>query len=332
MVISIISTAFIRKYSINNNLYDIPNERSSHRVPKPKGGGIPIVGLLIFTIVTLFFYNMINAEITLSMLIGLILVAVAGLIDDYKNLSVSIRVIIYLISALLSLYFIGGLESAFIGEYSYYFGGAGYCIGVLFLVWLTNLYNFMDGIDGFAGVQTICVSIFCCFMFFMSSQYSLLIIMLCLASSTFGFLYWNWEPAKIFMGDVGSCSIGFFFGLLSIYTQNEEILSIGVWLILLAPFIGDATFTLLMRILSNEEWYRAHNSHAYQKLYRLGLSHHRLSLNLLLLNVLLIWPLAYIASTYKNIELFMIVLSYISTAIIWVIAQSKYRNSIQSSS
>ena len=327
IVISIILTNLIRKFSIKNNLLDIPNNRSSHYVPKPKGGGIAIIIPLIVTILVLFSNNMISIEITKSLIIGLILVAIIGLIDDYKSLPSSIRIIVYLISAGLSLYLIGGVKSISINEHSYYLGNIGYYLGILFLVWLTNLYNFMDGTDGFAAVQTLCVSVFCFFLFYLSNNDSFSIIMLCIASTTIGFLYWNWEPSKIFMGDVGSCTLGFFFGLFSIYSGNEGIISITVWIILLAPFIGDATFTLIKRIINNEKWYEAHNSHAYQKIHQFGFSHNRLASGLFIFNTCLIFPLAYFAHTKQKYELFVLVLSYILVAITWSIIQHKYRKS-----
>ena len=147
--------------------------------------------------------------------------------------------------------------------------------------------------------------------------------MLCLIASTIGFLYWNWAPAKIFMGDVGSCTIGFLFGLLSLYMEKAGIISIAVWLILLSPFIGDSTFTLFKRIICKEKWYTAHNEHAYQKLHQLGLTHAKLATGLLVINIIVIWPIAWLAHAYKNVEFLMLMSSYSIIAIIWLVVQSK---------
>ena len=323
--ISVIITAYIRNFSIKNNLLDIPNNRSAHKIPIPNLGGIAIIIPLIFTIVILFSYRMIGEEIGISMIVGLSLVAIVGLIDDCKNLSAFARVSMYIITSGVSLYLIGGVKSIPINEYNYYLGDMGYYLGVLFLVWLTNLYNFMDGTDGFAAIETICVSIFCCFLFYSSGNFPFLIIMLCLVSTTVGFLYWNLAPAKIFMGDVGSCTIGFLFGLLSIYTGKTGVFSISVWLILLAPFIADATFTLFKRIINKEKWYEAHNSHAYQKLHQLGMSHCKLAIGLLITNLIVIWPFAYFAHSYKNIEFMMLISSYCILGIVWLMVQYKYK-------
>jgi len=340
LIISVVITYYIRYFSIKNNLYDIPNERSSHNTPIPKGGGISIVLLLIITTGTLFYFQMISHEIMFSIIIGSLIISIIGLIDDYKNLPVLIRLFGYTFGAVAALYFIGGVNSLFESDHNFFkccdinisrFGNIGPFFAVLFILWLTNLYNFMDGADGFAAIQTICVSLFCSALFYFSDNYALLVIMLCLASATIGFLYWNLAPAKIFMGDVGSCSIGFFFGLLSLYTAKEEIVPISIWLILLAPFIGDATFTLIKRIIKNEKWYEAHNSHAFQKLFQLGLSHNQLTLGLLLTNLLLMWPLAIFVKINQNYDLYIVLLAYILVWIIWFIAHFKYSQSAESS-
>jgi Fuc2NAc and GlcNAc transferase len=318
-----IATDVIRRYSIKYKLYDVPNNRSSHDIPKPKGGGLSIVLILLITIGYLFFNHQIDSDISVSLLIGLSLVAVVGFIDDYKNLSISIRAVAYVLAAVVSIYLIGGVSALSINNYPVQLNEFGYLFAVLFVVWITNLYNFMDGTDGFAAIQTICVALFCGVLLFLSANTSYAILLFCLVASTLGFLYWNWSPAKIFMGDVGSCTIGFLFALLSLYTEKAEMLSISVWLILLAPFIGDATFTLFKRIINKEKWYKAHNSHAYQRLYRSGLTHSQLAIGLLGTNIIIIWPFAYFAHTYKNLELVMLILSYCIIGIIWISVQNK---------
>ncbi len=325
VIITSIAVYFIRYILIKNKLYDIPNNRSSHVTPTPRGGGTVIVVTLLLSIGVLAFNKMIETDFSIGMLLGISLISATGLIDDIKSLPVLIRVIMYVSTAVLSLYLIGVISHISINNYSINLGYFAYFFSMLFLVWLTNLYNFMDGTDGFAATQTICVALFCGLLLFSSDNISLGIIFFCLASSTIGFLVFNWPPAKIFMGDVGSCTLGFFFGLFSIYTENNGIISIEVWLVLLSPFVGDATFTLLKRMINGEKWYEAHNSHAYQKLYRLGVSQSNLAISLLLINVLLIWPFAYFAHVYKNLEVIMIILSYSIVASVWLVIQSRYK-------
>ncbi len=340
LIASIGITNYIRHLAVKNDLFDIPNQRSSHNTPTPKGGGISIVVLLIITTAALFYFQMISREIMSSIIIGLLIISIIGLIDDYKNLPIHIRLIGYTFGAMMALYFIGGVSSLFENDHNFFkccdinissFGDIGPFLAILYILWLTNLYNFMDGADGFAAMQTICVSLFCSFLFYFSGDYALVVVMLCLVSATSGFLYWNLAPAKIFMGDVGSCSIGFFFGLFSIYTAKEEIVPISIWLILLAPFIGDATFTLIKRMTNKEKWYEAHQSHAFQNLFRLGLSHGQLTLGLFLTNLLFMWPLAIFAQINQNYDLYIVLLAYILVWIIWFIAHFKNSQNAESS-
>tara|TARA_R110002110_G_scaffold365271_3_gene575159 strand:- start:76546 stop:77583 length:1038 start_codon:yes stop_codon:yes gene_type:complete len=314
----------IRQYSIRKDLFDVPNNRSSHTTPTPKGGGIGIVLTLLITISALFAYDMIESNLALSLLLGLSIVAITGLIDDFKNISALKRALTYVISALLSIYLIGGFTTVSINNYTLQLSHAGYLFSVLFVVWLINLYNFMDGTDGFAAIQTIMVSLFCGYLFMTAENIPFTILILGLFSSTLAFLYWNWSPAKIFMGDVGSCSIGFLFGLLTIYTEAKNIISISVWLILLAPFIGDATYTLFKRILNREKWYQAHNSHAYQRFYQSGFTHSQLAIGLFMINLLIVWPCATIANFDKSLELAMLILVYSLIGTLWLLGQKNY--------
>ena len=322
-IISSLITDFVRRFSIKNKLLDIPNDRSSHDIPKPKGGGISIVLIILGTVAVLSFFGMIKPDISMSMLVGLSIVAVVGLIDDYKDLSILVRTIFYFIAAVFSIYLIGGITSISISDYYFDLNHIGFFLGVLFLVWTTNLYNFMDGTDGFAAIQTICIGLFCGLLLYLIAETSYAIIMFCLVASTIGFLHWNWAPAKIFMGDVGSCTIGFLFGLLSLYMEKMGIISIAVWLVLLSPFIVDSTFTLLKRIINKEKWYTAHNMHAFQKLYQSGLAHNKLAIGLLVMNITIVWPIAWLAHVYKNLESILLVSLYGIIGIMWLIVQSK---------
>lgn len=316
----------VREFSIRKKILDIPNNRSSHSLPTPKGGGLSIVIIMIVTIILLSCEDLIAIDITMAMIIGLIIVSLTGLVDDLINLSVWKRVLAYLTSISISLYFVGGLDDISINNYSVHLSYAGYLASLFFLFWLVNLYNFMDGTDGFAAIQTISVSLFICYLLFMLNDMPLFILFFCLIVSTTVFLFWNWFPAKIFMGDVGSCSIGFLFGLFAVYTASRDLISLSVWVILLSPFIGDATFTLLKRILKKEQWYKAHNSHAYQKIYQSGYKHNELAFSLLVLNIIIVWPCAYLANYNKNLELAMIMLSYGIIGIIWYLAQNNCLN------
>jgi Fuc2NAc and GlcNAc transferase len=129
--------------------------------------------------------------------------------------------------------------------------------------------------------------------------------MLCfvITASSIGFLFWNRPPAKIFMGDVGSCVLGFTFAMLALLSDLSSLLPVNIWCILLAVFICDSTYTLILRVIKREKWYQAHRSHAYQDLIKNGLSHGRLAVLVSLINIFLLWPSAYLAYVFPAYSL-----------------------------
>ena len=166
--------------------------------------------------------------------------------------------------------------------------------GVVAIVWTINLYNFMDGTDGIAGVEAVTVAVASGFLCTMAGLAVPGHVYWLLAAVVIGFLVWNWPPAKIFMGDAGSGFLGFTFAglLLWISAGNARLLWPSV--ILLSVFVGDATTTVLRRMLRGEKWYAAHNSHAYQKLARRN-GHLAIASGVAIINVAVLAPLAWLA-------------------------------------
>jgi Fuc2NAc and GlcNAc transferase len=168
------------------------------------------------------------------------------------------------------------------------------------LVWLTNLFNFMDGIDGLAGMEAVCVSVFGGILLFHGGLASYSQLFWLLAAASLGFLLWNWPPAKIFMGDVGSGFLGFTLGTLALFSSSSNSGLIWPWLILLAAFIVDATVTLLRRMFSRARWYEAHRSHAYQHAAQAWASHTKVTLAVAVINIGWLFPLAWAASRFPQ--------------------------------
>jgi glycosyltransferase WbpL len=321
-----IVTGFIRRYSLKNSLIDKPNERSSHTVPTPRGGGLSISVSILSSIVILMLANWLPKNIAVAMLGGGCLVTIIGWLDDHQDISALWRACSYLFAAIWALYFIGHLESINFGKPVII--SVGLIISLLIalgIAWLINLYNFMDGTDGIAAIQAISTGAPAGVIFWINSQLGLAIICFVIVAACVGFLFWNWSPAKIFMGDVSSCLIGFMFAVLAIAGEYTNSMPIAVWLILLAVFIWDATFTLIRRILTGEKWYAAHRSHAYQRLTQLGISHSKLALSVLILNVIILWPLAYMAYKWDNATLYLLIVSIILMYILWLGIQVQYR-------
>ncbi len=166
-------------------------------------------------------------------------------------------------------------------------GLVGSLLAVVGIAWLTNLYNFMDGIDGLAAGEAVSVGLVGCGLLAFAGADGMALAALSLAAAAGGFGVFNWPPAKIFMGDVGSGLLGFAFGVLALASERAGAVPLMVWMMLLAAFIVDATATLIRRVVNGERWFEAHRSHAYQRAVQMGYSHRDVTLAVMGLNVLL---------------------------------------------
>jgi Fuc2NAc and GlcNAc transferase len=158
---------------------------------------------------------------------------------------------------------------------------------------MINLYNFMDGIDGIAGTEAVCVGGLGGLLLAWSGLAGFSSAAIVLAASSAGFLVWNWPPAKIFLGDVGSGFLGFVFGVLAISSAKERLWLLWPWLILLSIFIVDSMLTLARRLIVGARWYESHRSHAYQHAARWHASHLRVTLAVAAVNIAWLFPLAW---------------------------------------
>jgi len=299
------------------NLIDTPNERSSHTSPTSKGGGISIILLTLITVIFLYLEKTIDTSFGMSLILGSAIIAITGFLDDLYNLSIIRRIILYSLSIFMAIIFLMPETHLVIGNMKIEMSIFAYLFYAIYIFWLLNLFNFMDGMDGYAGVQTISTALFTWLVLCNRIETNEHLILLVILFSTLGFMMWNWSPAKIFMGDVGSCTLGFMFALFSVYTSSQNYLSISIWLILLSPFIGDASFTLIKKIINGGKWYQAHNNHAYQKLYQIGFNHRIIAGGLLVVNLICIWPLAYTAILHPDIELYVLLMCYCFIALVW---------------
>ena len=253
-------------------LVQMPNHRSSHEHPTPSGGGLGIVvaGSLAGIALVLLSGWMVG-----GLLLGLAAVlAAVGLRDDMAHLPARVRFGVQVVVCAGGLIALGDLPAlALSGGLAFQVTGW-VLFGLLLLagVWWINLFNFMDGIDGIAGMQAIFMLLAGAAMVLWAEPQAVhspvWMLMLCVAAATAGFLLLNWPPAKIFMGDVGSTWLAFMVFALALLSVQAGWLSYPAWLVLAAVFVTDATVTLLTRMLRGERWYEAHRSHAYQRLSR----------------------------------------------------------------
>jgi Fuc2NAc and GlcNAc transferase len=179
-------------------------------------------------------------------------------------------------------------------------GTGGNILSLIAVVWLLNLYNFMDGIDGIASMETLFVTVSAVIFLLLNNAINVSLWLALLIVGNLGFILWNWPPARIFLGDVGSSFLGFILGGFAIFTENEGYLSIWVWLILLGVFLVDATITVLRRFFSGQRIYLAHRSHAYQNLSRRWDDHRAVTLSVLAIDVFWLFPLAWLVFMYPG--------------------------------
>lgn len=321
-VMSLVFTSYLIKFSKKNNLLDVPVDRSSHSIPTPKIGGVVIVlSSLCFMISTIFIHNEENTGFEILGLLMLCLGLVA-FIDDLKGLNIVIRGISYLLFSTVFVFFYSDFVVLDLIELVSLF------VIVVAMMWVINLYNFMDGADGLAAIQALIALLPTGVIFFLSGKVELAFLCFVISASTAGFLFWNWPPAKIFMGDVGSCVLGFVIGALAYISYTLDIIPIHIWLILMSVFIVDSTLTLLMRILSGEKWYMAHSSHAYQRYLQMGHNHKQLVSNFLIFDIIVLLPAAWIAYKYPDYKLHMLIIVYIFVSMLWFYMQWLYKRYI----
>jgi len=186
------------------------------------------------------------------------------------------------------LFWLGGYPTLRLGDFVVSLGPAGSLLALIGIVWAVNLFNFMDGIDGIAGVEAVTVGTGGALLLWAAGQSGGASVSLAIAAAALGFLFWNWAPARIFMGDAGSGFLGFSFAVLAIWSENTHGPSVILWGILAMVFVFDATVTLIRRALRHEALAKPHRSHAYQRLVQAGKSHAVVTGVVLALNLLLI--------------------------------------------
>ena len=297
-------TGWVRHYAMVR-LLDVPNDRSSHSQPTPRGGGLGIVLVLLVSGGIALWNGLLPLPFALA-LSAAIPLAFIGFIDDHGDVPARWRFLIQLAGAAWAIYWIGGLDVLRIGELQLRLGIWGYPFGILVMVWMLNLFNFMDGIDGIEATEVIFIGLAAAWMIgggFTFSAVPEVLPPLAISGATLGFLYWNWPPARIFMGDVGSGVLGFLLALLMLHSTVSGNLSIAVWIILSGVFLIDATVTLVIRLFRGERWYQAHRSHAYQHASRRLGSHRGVTLSVMAINLVWLLPMAILAQLNPELEL-----------------------------
>jgi len=292
LMLSCCLTGLLRRYALIHSLIDIPNARSSHDVPTPRGGGVAIVLSFLLIVPILSFMGAIDSHTMVAYLGGGLLVALIGFADDHGHIAARWRLCGHFIAAAWILFWIGGLAPLIFPWGEVDLRWCGNFLALLFLVWMLNLYNFMDGIDGLASVEAISTCGGACLIYMLAGNFHLVGLPLVISSAVGGFLMWNFPPAKIFMGDAGSGFLGIIIGAFVLQSAWSEGGFFWSWLILLGVFVVDATWTLAYRMIRGEKIYQAHRSHAYQFASRQLSSHRAVTMGIAAINIFWLLPLA----------------------------------------
>lgn len=291
-------TYFMRAYALKKNIIDNPNERSSHSIPTPRGGGVAVVCSYLLALAVLIYSQQLTVHIGLTLMGAGFVIALLGFLDDHGHINSMLRLAIHFLVAIGVVISLGGFAevTAFNGLQ---LGFVANIIAVLFLVWLLNLYNFMDGINGIASVEAITTTVSMAILYYLLNTSLNSDLLWLLAACVFGFLLWNFPKAKIFMGDACSGFLGLTLGILALIALKENLALFCAWIICLGVFVVDATYTLIKRVFSGYKMYDAHRSHSYQILSRKWGSHTPVTLAVAAINLLWLFPIAYITTTQQ---------------------------------
>ena len=286
-VASLVGTRLVLRVLRDRAILDHPNERSSHSMPTPKGAGIAIIPC-IFVFWWVAAWGTDSLAATMTMTAAATVLAGVSWMDDLSGLNPGWRlgaqvlaVVFVLSSPYSELFFpgpvLGGLVPA----------GIDIVLAGLLWVWFINLFNFMDGIDGIAGVEAACIGIGVALVSVAAGLSNVFgVFGVVIGAASLGFLIWNWHPAKIFLGDIGSVPLGFMLGGLLLWLAAS-----GQWaaaLILPLYYLADATITLLKRLIRGEKVWQAHRQHFYQQALTHGLEHDHVVRHVLFVDLVLI--------------------------------------------
>lgn len=315
------------RWSLKRQLLDIPNERSSHVNPTPRGGGLVIV---IVSLVSYLTYSLAcGHRVMWGYLAGAVLIAFISWLDDIYSISFIWRFLVHSAAAALVLYDAGAWQSVYfpVFDTKVEFGLFGILISFGWIVWLTNAYNFMDGIDGISGVQALTAGVGWLLLGYLTGFTNIYFYGGVLAFSSLGFLMHNWPPAKIFLGDVGSAFLGFSFAAMPFLAGSEQSgkgAPLPVFAVLLVWFfVFDTMLTFFSRLVKGKKVWKPHREHLYQKLIISGLSHQTVSLIYGVLSIIIVLLLVVARALRGNFEIALLGVLIFETAALTIYTFSR---------
>ena len=304
-------TSSVRRHALASGWVDRPNSRSSHTVPTPRGGGIAIVMSFLALVLALWAVGGTRTWLAGALLGGGGLVAVVGFIDDRQPLPARWRFLGHLAATGWVLACLGPLPPVPLFGRVVDLGIAATLLSALYLVWSINLFNFMDGIDGIASLEAILVSLGGAFVWWLTQPQGDWLVAIAFAACVAGFLFWNFPPARIFMGDAGSGFLGCIIATLALWSSHTAPHLFWSWFILGGAFMVDSTMTLVRRVLRGERFNEAHRCHAYQFAARKHGSHKVVSLAFVAITGVWLFPLAVAVAAGKLDGLAGVIVAYL---------------------
>jgi Fuc2NAc and GlcNAc transferase len=278
----------------------IPNERTLHVGAVPRGGGIVVASVWLALLALLFSNDQVAQGDFLALFVGGAVVAILGIVDDVVDLKASLKLLVQIVAVIWGLSWVGGMPDFVLPFAPEDLEWLGFLFGTLALLWAISLYNFMDGIDGMAGSGAVFMSVTMGTFLWLQGNTPFAALCFLLAAACAGFVWFNWPPAKLFMGDAGSGFLGYVFGLLMLASVREEPTLLWVWLVIMGYFLTDTTTTLLLRMIFVKPFYGTHRFHAYQSLARRTGNHLKVTSGVLLVQVLWLLPLAILAFRFPE--------------------------------
>lgn len=311
LVTSVVGCFVYLKVASRYGPYAIPNFRSLHRSVIPRGGGLAVAVATLSGILAWHFHQSLSLPEKMIFLVGGGVFALVGFADDRLDISAGYRLAIQLAGAIWLCLWAGGLPSLDVGFARLELGWVGGFLVIIPLLWFYNLYNFIDGIDGMAASATTFIGFTMGTIMFVEHQFLLALILAMLATANLGFLFFNWPPAKMFLGESGTSFISYTLSAVILISLSKSVVSIWIWLIVFACYLSDTTTTTMIRAFRfGRDFYLPHRSHAYQNLARIWNSHLRVVLIVLGIDLFWLVPFLWLAREYQTYAILAAVVAY----------------------
>tara|TARA_B100000686_G_C16793326_1_gene980339 strand:+ start:2519 stop:3559 length:1041 start_codon:yes stop_codon:yes gene_type:complete len=313
----ILSIVFINIYILlakKFGFFSVPHKGGVRKDIIPTSGGISFSCLYLLMVITLNIYFQIPKDYFYSILFGSGLMAITGFIDDIYSLSSSIRLCIQLMFVTMICFFFG-IENFLYNNIDYFII---FPVIIISSIWLINTFNFIDGADGLVSTNSCIFSFVGGIYLLMAQQEALASLLFILSAVNMGFLFFNWSPAKIFMGDSGSLFLGSLFVIFCIGSYTGGYVTYWTWIILLSVFYVETTVTLLVRIKRKENVFSVHHSHhAYQQIIITSGKHNRPALASIFINLFWTVPMSFISFIYPEIGFVIAVITCLPLSLIF---------------